>query len=411
MPCLVHFDDRTSSITLQLVTNTLKEAFSSMTLDFGHSEEALIVHRHDRLSRRTLTNPSPVAHFLAPRATEGLANDTPFLLPGNVSLPFDLGCNNCSGKGEVIFSTVHFEFNNVFNNPDDDLVKSGAAQIDLKGFEMSIGLRAAPEDDETRTIPVFSKTIIGAEIPGVASIGLRFELELEFKAELDRPVQLGFGFDVVVPDSYIRADLAETQNSGIYGFNPDITAQPLQSNVSDVEVFLLAGLKTSLPVGLKFLGIDALSIGPFLSLPTFNMNVTQLAAADFGADCEPSNATNSADAFRDAFANLTHVEYNIGIGGGMDLPLWLPDITFASADFPLATQCLVYQTEGSSTGLALATAVLASITAPPAATGSQAHGEDATSGSLRYTGTWYNGYAPAVAASISTLITLLFAVA
>jgi hypothetical protein len=39
-----------------------------------------------------------------------------------------------------------------------------------------------------------------------------------------------------VPDSSIVADVAETQNSGITGLNPTVTAQLLRSNISDVEV-------------------------------------------------------------------------------------------------------------------------------------------------------------------------------
>lgn len=164
----------------------------------------------------------------------------------------------------------------------------------------------------------------------------------------------------------------------------------LQSNASDVEVFLLAGLKPRLPFGVTFLKIIKLEAGPFLSLPNLNMKTTQLNTTDKGANCEANGDT--ADKFKESFKNLTHVAYNVGIGGGLEFPFPIPDITFASVDIPLETQCLIYQTEGSTTGLALATAALASITAPPPApSGSGSPGspkENDASGSLVHLSGW-----------------------
>jgi hypothetical protein len=126
-----------------------------------------------------------------------------------------------------------------------------------------------------------------------------------------------------------------------------------------------AGLKPKFTAGLNILGIG-LDVGPFLSLPYFVLNTTQLSSSEFGANCETNGDT--VQEFKDSFTNLTHVGYSAGIGGGLDIDLgffgdW--PITFAFYEFPLATQCLVYHTGGSTIGLAEATSVLADITKPP----------------------------------------------
>lgn len=184
--------------------STVKDAFPRILFDFGYSDEGFTIHRHDRLERPTSTSlplgkrqvtaetdtTTVVATTIAVPSASATPNDTvntgslafeeldtTFMLPGNVSLPFDLGCQNCSGKGEIILSTVHFEFNSLgtlFSGEDDDLVKTGAVQLDLKGFEMSIGLRATPEETD-EDINIFQKEIIGVEV-SFAHCGLRLIL-------------------------------------------------------------------------------------------------------------------------------------------------------------------------------------------------------------------------------------------
>ena len=168
-----------------------------------------------------------------------------------------------------------------------------------------------------------------------------------------------------VPDSRIVADIAETQNSGIFGFNPTVTAQVLHSNISDVEVIMTAVVQPKFLAGIEILGIE-FGVGPFLNLPHLKLNTTQLQSSNVGADCKANSET--AQKFKDSFTNLTLVEYDVGIGGGIDIDLGFfgnYPITFSSTQWPLATQCLVYKSGGPTVGLAVATSVLAEITRPP----------------------------------------------
>ena len=42
------------------------------------------------------------------------------------------------------------------------------------------------------------KAYLSPKIPGVGSVGLSFQLDLQFEATVNEPVELGFGFDVEV---------------------------------------------------------------------------------------------------------------------------------------------------------------------------------------------------------------------
>lgn len=101
------------------------------------------------------------------------------------------------------------------------------------------------------------------------------------------------------------------------------------------------------------------------------MTVTQLATDDVGANCETTGDTDIK--FKAAYRNLTHVDYQVGIAAGLKAEVGLVyqkeiDILPFKA-IPIATQCLAWHTEGGTTQLAPATAVLAAITAPPTPSG------------------------------------------
>jgi len=160
-------------------------------------------------------------------------------------------------------------------------------------------------------------------------------------------------------------DLAEWQNSGITGLgNTEFIAKTLQANASDVEISLSAGVRTSITLGFT-LGKTDIAAGPYMDLPRFNMTANQLATDDVGANCEENGDTDVK--FKDAFQNLTHVQYNVGLAAGVkaDVGLWRPSKGLLSTQIPVATQCLVWQSEGSTKQFAPATAVLESMMAPP----------------------------------------------
>lgn len=102
-----------------------------------------------------------------------------------------------------------------------------------------------------------------------------------------------------------------------------------------------------------------------MELPRLNLTASQRGTNDTGANCETDGDT--AEEFQNAFQNLTHVQYNVGMVAGLEaeVAFWDFKTDLLSTQFPVATQCLVWQSEGTSAQFTPATAVLASMTAPP----------------------------------------------
>ena len=96
---------------------------------------------------------------------------------------------------------------------------------------------------------------------------------------------------------------------------------------------------------MEVIGIGV-GIGPYLSVPYVSLNATQLRTSEHGANCEAKGET--VQEFKDSYKNLTHVKYDVGIGGGIEFDFGIfgsPQWTIASKPWPLATQCLVYKSE------------------------------------------------------------------
>lgn len=128
------------------------------------------MHQHDRLFRRQDASASsgPVATSTAPPNALGThVNEFPleftntnssFPFPDLLDIPIDFGCSNCSATGQLVLTTVDIELNDPFDEgdrADDDWVKSGRIEFALKGFELSIGLRAVPSMEFEDYIPFF----------------------------------------------------------------------------------------------------------------------------------------------------------------------------------------------------------------------------------------------------------------
>jgi hypothetical protein len=174
----VKFDDASLIMILSTYETTLRTAFKNITFDFFETSESYSAHAHDRLIRRqsdpttqstsTSTRPTPTDWEPPPDSTQtadlGFSSlDTNFEI-WDVSLPFNLGCRNCTGTGQLALKTTSIAFNDLFDNDDDDLFKSGKVEIDLTGFSLSIGLKAIPEDDYSDEITIFQKTVVGVEV-------------------------------------------------------------------------------------------------------------------------------------------------------------------------------------------------------------------------------------------------------
>lgn len=234
---------------------------------------------------------------------------------------------------------------------------------------MSIGLKAVPAGVLKRENELLEFLALGFKIPKIGSFGVTIALAYFVDVKVQGAVELRFGFDVKVPNSRARLDIAEMQDSAIEGFGEtEVTLKPLSANVSNLEFSIVGGLKPKITAGLEFLGVGFRG-GPYVSLPQVNMTATQMSTDDVGANC--TAGSDSDVMFKDAFQNLTHVDYSLGIAAGLGLELGLLDLSedLWSKSLINATQCLAYQTSGPTKGLAFAVDVLESMTHTPTPTG------------------------------------------
>jgi hypothetical protein len=170
---------------LQIEQKALQDVFPVIKFDFGQSLGTYQVHQHNRHARRQASStvesivPAPTG-TVTPDDTTNLGSlgfsyvNTTFqvldFFGSNISLPFDFGCTNCTGKGDLTLTTASIEFYNlgeiINGTGDDDLIKTGFARVDLTGFEMSIGLRVtpSPEEDLEQDIDIFGYNIIGIKV-------------------------------------------------------------------------------------------------------------------------------------------------------------------------------------------------------------------------------------------------------
>ncbi|KAF2001105.1 hypothetical protein P154DRAFT_575483 [Amniculicola lignicola CBS 123094] len=367
----VTFDDVNMSIQFILQETIAEHEYDRMTIEFGPSTERYTVHQHDRLFRRSPQATLPPTQTSLPSGVSSYnptgtlvvqqadTSDVTYLGFSEIDTTFlegtsfedlnsiGLGCENCTAKGEMIITTGKFEvdFGWPWTGKDDDPIVGGFVQLEVTGYQMSIGLKAEPWIPFKRERKLFGYTPVGFTIPKLGSFGISIELVAFIDIEVEGAIELGFGFDVNVPPSRARIDVAEWEQSGIWGFNETtITPKIISSNVSNLELFMEVGLRPRIVAGLSLDNLPDFNAGPYLTLPSVKINVTQLATNDVGANCESGG--DSDIKFEDAFQNLTHVNYSLNIAAGLGMDVGIIPLSKDLFDIELlgTTHCLVYQT-------------------------------------------------------------------
>lgn len=205
-------DDTSLRLLFEIQESTVRSAFRDVDFNLDHTADGPVVHSHGRLFRRKNADENGITSTSKPKPTEKPSATISTTLPPDISqeddlgfsfdnttfkgIPFDLGCRKCSGTGKVKITASHIAFD-WGNKVEDSAFETGSLELNLTGFSLSIGLKAAPEPGE-ESVQIFKKTLVGIEIPLFVSIGIKFGLDLEFKAKLNQSVALGFGFDVTV---------------------------------------------------------------------------------------------------------------------------------------------------------------------------------------------------------------------
>jgi hypothetical protein len=304
-------------------------------------------------------------------------------------LPIEIGCRNCSTRGQVTLTQGAIKIDlsqidlipDIFQGGDDgkeitSVVTGGFIELSATGVGAHIELFARPKQSGAFEVALFPLPILGFVIPGIGQAGAVFEPRIAADFNISGGFELNYGIDVAVsrlhpntrhsltlqiPDnSNVRLELTNIANSGVNGFpGSTLTPLPFKVNITDVDILLGLAFKPTIPVGFEF--ADKLKAEVFVSmnLPRLDAKLSTNAAANCGNSS--SNATTPPAPYANkttelagnllSLGSLVLVEANVSltidVGAGLTIPLLPPpfgdvslDANIFSTVFPLVTACV-----------------------------------------------------------------------
>jgi len=180
-------------------------------------------------------------------------------------------------------------------------------------FELSTASASLHHD-----FKLFKLPILGFSVPILGAVGMYIQVDVPVALDVDDAVEIDFGFDFSVPNgANVRVMLDHIDDSEIHGFAPSeglqLTAMPIKTNVSGLDLTLSAALRMQVLFGYTFLDnkVQA-NAGVFLELPSISVSETQLSDVD--GNCQ---AASSAPMIP-LIGNATEIVPSIGVSIGVD---------------------------------------------------------------------------------------------
>jgi hypothetical protein len=129
-------------------------------------------------------------------------------------LPIEIGCKNCSTRGQVTLTQGAIKIDasqidlipDIFQGGDDgkeitSVVSGGFIELSATGVGARIELFARPKVSGAFEIALFPLPILGFVIPGIGKAGAVFEPRIAANFEISGGFELTYGIDVVVSPS------------------------------------------------------------------------------------------------------------------------------------------------------------------------------------------------------------------
>jgi hypothetical protein len=216
-------------LELSVIEASWQDAFDHFDISFGHSTDDHLFRRHSdfaRIRKRQKFNveipadtPDEVTTgtfdlkselidttFAAESFLAGLEQIVP--VP---QLPIEIGCKNCSTRGQVILTqgAIQIDASQIDVIPDflqggDDgkeitsVVTGGFIELAAMGVGAHIELFARPKVSGAFEIALFPLPVLGFVIPGIGKAGAVFEPRIAADFEISGGFELTYGIDVVV---------------------------------------------------------------------------------------------------------------------------------------------------------------------------------------------------------------------
>jgi hypothetical protein len=215
--------------TLEIaVTESLwQEAFDSFDITFGHTTSDHLYRRHANFQKRQdgsaieipADTPEDVNSVTFDLSSEHL--DTTFeaadFLAGLENfvdaseLPVEIGCKNCSTKGQIVLSqgAIKIDAKQIDLVPDfleggDDgkgigsVISGGYMELAAKGMGAHLEMFTRTAESGSYKVALFPLPILGFTIPGIGKAGASFEPTIMVDFNISKPLEVTYGADIMV---------------------------------------------------------------------------------------------------------------------------------------------------------------------------------------------------------------------
>ncbi|KAF1361770.1 hypothetical protein EJ07DRAFT_109790 [Lizonia empirigonia] len=374
------------------VTEALwQDAFENLDINFGHTRYDHIYRRHSDFSRarRKRQNDETIK---IPTNTPENVNDAKFDIVSQLlnttfkavdftkinslipvpgvrvpELPLEVGCKNCSTRGQVILTQgaikinmKQFDIPDIFGKRDDSkgigsIIEGGYMELAVTGVGARLEMFAHPIKSGSYEISLFSLPVLGFVIPGIGQAGASFEPRISVDFELDGEVAINYGIDVAIPDhAGIKVELSDLTNTKITGMKGStLHALPFTTNATDIDLSLSLAFTPTIPIGFDF--SDQLTALVTVSLDLPRLDARLSTKADKQCSLLDKGNTTKIDKKpkykRTDLSELVLVESNISVAIDVSADLKLPllpaplgsagtSAQIFSTEMPLMTSCI-----------------------------------------------------------------------
>ncbi|KAF1931913.1 uncharacterized protein M421DRAFT_406264 [Didymella exigua CBS 183.55] len=286
----VSFAEDGVALDLAVTEALWQDAFDNLDITFGHTLYDHIYRRHSEFSQTrgkrqdemivempsdALDNVTHITFDLTSEILDYTFTVEDFLtglesivnLPSTPNLPIDIGCKNCSSRGQVILTqgTIKIDTKQIDLIPDileggDDskeinsVITGGYMDLAVTGLGARLEMFARPVKSGSYEVALVPLPIFGFVIPGIGQAGAYFEPKISADFEIDEELAVNYGIDVAIPDGAgIKVELGNLANTSISDIKgATLDALPFSSNVTDADIVLSLAFTPTISIGFEF---------------------------------------------------------------------------------------------------------------------------------------------------------------
>lgn len=235
------FTDEGEGLELSITEASWPSAFDDFAVSFGHTTVDHLFRRHSTFSKTrkrqsfnvAIPGDTPDTKITATIDLKSELIDTTFAAPSFLSglealvpipaLPIEIGCRNCSTRGQVALTQGAIQIDvgqidlipDIFQGGDDgkeitSVITGGFIELSATGVGARLELFARPQQSGAFEISLFSLPVVGFVIPGIGRAGAVFEGRIVADYEISGGFELNYGIDVAVSISYLHFDAVLT---------------------------------------------------------------------------------------------------------------------------------------------------------------------------------------------------------